>query len=153
MRKFSLIYIVSVLLLMSGCSYFGKGAIRSAAEVISMEKLKTVLKNEVDATITTSHPRSNDFVFFVLQNTKAEVDSLIEITEEQMQAKMRVRTISPETRQMLLEIVGKLQGNKANAFNYTDALGIIKMQKGEGNLFVTQNFTLTLRKQDYRWTE
>ena len=148
---FSLYIVITSLL--SGCSYFGNGAVRSSAEVISMEKLKSVLQTEVDATVTKNHPRANDFVFFVLQNTKTDVEAIIDVTDEQKQVRMKVRTISPETRQMLLEIVGKLEGKKANAFNYTDALGMIKMQKGEANLFVNQNFILTLKKDYYRWTE
>lgn len=143
----------SVSLFLSGCSYFGDGAIRSSAEVISMEKLKAVLKTEVNATISPNHPRANDFIVFVLQNTKAEPESIVEITAEQRQVKMKVRTVSPEARQMLLEIVGKLEGKKANAFNFTDALGMIKLQKGSANLFVDQNFTLTLHKNSYRWVE
>jgi len=137
----------------SGCHYFGNGAVRSSAEVVSLEKLKAVLKTEVDATVTKDHPRSNDYIAFILQNTKAVPEQLIEISDTQKQVKMKVRTINPEARQMLLEIVGKLQGKKANAFNFTDALGMIKVQKGESFLFVDQSFTLTLQKAGFAWRE
>lgn len=155
MRKlFSSLFIATVVpLFVIGCSYFGNGAVRSSAEVVSLEKLKAVLLKEVDATITKSHPRANDFVVFVLQNTKAEVENLIEVTDDQRQVKMKVSTISPEIRQMILEIVGKLEGKKANAFNFSDALGMIKLQKRDTNMFVIQNFTLDLHKTDFNWHE
>lgn len=147
------LYIVLFSILLPGCSYFGNGAIRSSAEVTALEKLKSVLQTEVDATITKNHPRANDFIVFVQQKTSTNVESIVEITDDQRQVKMKVHTINPEVRQMILEIVGKLEGKKANAFNFTDALGMIKMQKGEAQLFVEQNFTLTLRRDGFSWRE
>jgi hypothetical protein len=140
-------------LLLPGCTFFGMGAVKSSAKVVALEKLRRVLEIEVGETITKQHPRANDYVAFVIQNTQADVENAVEITGSQMQLKMHVRTINPEARQILLQIVGKLQGNKANAFNFTDALSMVKTQKGNMEDYKDQIFTLDLHKEGFHWVE
>jgi hypothetical protein len=146
-------YLLLIAFLLPGCSFFGMGAVKSSAKVVALEKLRRVLEIEIGETITKKHPRSSDYVAFVIQNTEVEVESAVEVTPSQMQMKMHVRTINPEARQILLEIVGKLNGNKANAFNFTDALSMIKTQKGGLDVYKDQRFTLDLRKEGFSWQE
>lgn len=124
MKFFSIGFVF--LFLLTGCSWWRERQAESKAKEIILSELRDQVGEQLDKTLGRDFSRRNDFVEFVLGRTTFETEKVTEDSAEGYSITLRIHFVSDGAREKLMGIVQPLVPPKLNAFNFTDAIGMLK---------------------------
>jgi cell division protein FtsL len=154
MKLLSSLYILVILfsmLALTACTFLERREIKSKASDVVLENVRKTLEAEQRLLIAEKNTRGKDFAEYVQNHTEVEVTDMREISATQYQLEMKIRTVNPEARRMILEMLAKMDDRTARAFNFSNALGLMQQQRPDLVIEVEQRATVNLRQVNGEW--
>ena len=149
-----LLYILSFSsVLLTGCEYFKNREIKAAGTDLIMEQIGGTLDQEQSTVIHGLNTRGKDFTKYVQNHTEIKVLNLTEVTANDYFLETKIHTISPIIRQMILEMLAKMDSRTANAFNFANAMGLIHQEKPDIEIEVEQNLSIEVHNKNGKWVK
>ncbi len=139
------------MLLLCSCSLLKNRTIKNTATELWMHDFEQVLDNEQSAIISGRNVRGKDFAKYVSKRTEIEILDLKEINDKDVVVLARMKTVSPEARKIVLEILSVRDSGAAGAFNFSDGLNLIHHEKPDLKIESDKDLEMELQEKDGEW--
>lgn len=112
----------AAIIFFSSCELVHDYQAKSSAEDQARTEYRERLDEEFEQVLPKNHPRKLDFIDFVIDNSEIEATEI----KDNKAVIINMKTISPQVRHLLLEILKPVEGRSVNAFNFGEALKLVR---------------------------